>query len=49
VLEEYVDDNLIMIADNTTKTGFYGVDQLEDIPLDWDDFKEICSKKSLVL
>lgn len=49
VLEEYVDDNLIMIADNTTKTGFYGVDQLEDIPLDWDTFKEVCSKKSLIL
>jgi hypothetical protein len=49
VLEEYVDDNLIMIADNTTKTGFYGVDQLEDIPLDWDEFKSVCSEKSLVL
>lgn len=49
VLEDYVDDNLIMIADNTTKTGFYGVNQLEDIPLNWSDFKEFCSKKSLVL
>ncbi len=49
VLENYVDDNLIIIADNATKTGFYGVNQLEDIPLDWDTFKEVCSAKSLVL
>jgi hypothetical protein len=49
VLEEYVDDNLIMMAENTTKTGFYGVDQLEDIPLNWDEFKKVCSVKSLVL
>lgn len=49
VLEEYVDDNLIMIADNTTKTGFYGVNELEDIPLDWNEFKDFCSAKSLVL
>jgi hypothetical protein len=49
ILEEYVDDNLIMIAENTTKTGFYGVNQLEDIPLNWDQFKKVCSEKSLVL
>lgn len=49
ILEEYVDDNLIMIADNTTKTGFYGANQLEDIPLDWDEFKSVCSEKSLIL
>lgn len=49
VLEEYVDDNLIMIAENTTKTGFYGVNYLEDVPLNWKDFKKLCSKNSLVL
>lgn len=49
VLEKYVDDNLIMIAENTTKTGFYGVDKLEDIPLDWSEFKKLCSEKSMVL
>ena len=49
VLEQYVDDNLIMVAMNTSKTGFYGVDQLEDLPTDWDDFKSMCSEKSLVL
>lgn len=49
ILEDYVDDNLMMIAENTTKTGFYGVNQLEDLPLDWNDFKNLCSEKSLVL
>jgi hypothetical protein len=49
VLQDYVDDNLIMIAENTTKTGFYGVNQLEDIPLEWDSFKTFCSQKSLIL
>jgi hypothetical protein len=38
-----------MIAENTTKTGFYGVDKLEDLPNDWDVFKKLCSEKSLVL
>jgi hypothetical protein len=49
MLESYVDDNLIMIAENTTKTGFYGVDKLKDIPLYWDDFKQMCSEESLIL
>jgi hypothetical protein len=49
VLEEYTDDNLIMIAENTTKTGFYGVDKLEDLPKEWNEFKKLCSEKSLVL
>jgi hypothetical protein len=49
VLEEYVDDNLIMFSENTSKTGFYGVDKLEDLPLDWDDFKQVCSQRSLIL
>lgn len=49
ILEDYVDDNLIMISNNTTKTGFFGVDKLEDLPLNWDEFKIVCSKQSLVL
>ncbi len=49
VLEDYVDDNLIMMAENTTKTGFFGVDKLEELPLNWDEFKTMCSKQSLVL
>jgi hypothetical protein len=49
MLEEYVDDNLIMVSENTSKTGFYGADQLADIPSDWDAFKAVCSEKSLIL
>ena len=49
VLEEYVDDNLVMIAENTSKTGFFGVDQLDDLPLKWSEFKTMCSEKSLIL
>lgn len=49
ILEEYVDDNLIMFSENTSKTGFYGSDKLVDIPLDWSEFKNLCSKNSLIL
>jgi len=49
ILEECVDDNLIMMTNNTSKTGFYGIDQLEEIPSNWNDFKIKCSEKSLVL
>jgi hypothetical protein len=46
ILESYVDDNLIMIAENTTKTGFYGVDKLVDLPKSWKKFQFLCSKLS---
>lgn len=49
VLEMYSDDNLVMISENTTKTGFYGVENLEDLPKDWSEFKKVCSEKSLIL
>lgn len=49
ILQECVDDNLIIMSENTTKTGFHGVRQLEDIPLEWEHFKQLCSEKSLIL
>jgi len=47
-LETCVDDNLIMIAQNTSKTGFYGVNELVDLPNTWKQFTETCSKMSLI-
>jgi hypothetical protein len=49
ILEEYSDENLVMISENTTKTGFYGVNQLQDLPKDWNEFKKMCSQNSLAL
>jgi hypothetical protein len=49
VLEDYSDDNLIMMADNRTKTGFFGVNQLKDLPDEWLIFKDLCSMESLIL
>lgn len=46
VLEKYSDVNLIMIAENTTKTGFYGALELIDLPDKWLDFKKLCLEKS---
>jgi hypothetical protein len=46
VLEKYSDVNLIMIAENTTKTGFYGALELLDIPAGWMEFKKLCLEKS---
>ena len=46
VLEKYSDTNLMMIAENTTKTGFYGVDHLLDLPDKWSEFKKLCLEKS---
>ena len=46
ILSLCVDDNLMMIAENSTKTGFYGVDDLIDLPKSWDEFKLICAKIS---
>lgn len=47
VLETCVDDNLIMIAENTTKTGFFGAHELVALPPTWKEFAELCSKLSL--
>jgi len=47
ILETCVDDNLIMIAENTSKTGFYGVHELVDLPKTWEEFQVLCSKLSL--
>jgi hypothetical protein len=49
ILEDYVDDNLVMFAENTSKTGFYGVNKLEDLPNNWQQFKRVCTEKSLIL
>ena len=46
VLEKYSDTNLIMIAENTTKTGFYGALKLLELPKTWIDFKKLCLEKS---
>jgi hypothetical protein len=46
ILEKYSDTNLIMIAEITTKTGFYGVDHLLDLPDKWSEFKKLCLEKS---
>lgn len=46
VLEKYSDTNLIMIAENTTKTGFYGALNLIELPEKWSDFKKLCLEKS---
>ena len=46
VLEKYSDTNLIMIAENTTKTGFYGALELIELPEGWMEFKKLCLKKS---
>lgn len=48
VLETCVDDNLIMIAENTTKTGFFGAHELVVLPPTWKEFSELCSKLSLI-
>jgi hypothetical protein len=47
ILETCVDDNLIMIAENTTKTGFYGAAELVDLPKTWKEFTGLCSELSL--
>jgi len=41
VLQTYCDENLIMIAENTTKTGFFGFDKLIELPNGWESFKEL--------
>lgn len=41
VLSTYVDDNLMMIAENSTKTGFYGANELIDIPSDWSELQRL--------
>lgn len=46
VLETFVDDNLIISAMNTSKTGFYGADKLDHIPESWMEFKGICKSKA---
>jgi hypothetical protein len=46
ILEKYSDTNLIMIAENTTKTGFYGALKLLELPKVWTDFKKLCLEKS---
>ena len=46
ILEKYSDTNLIMIAENTTKTGFYGALELIDLPDKWSEFKKLCLEKS---
>jgi len=49
ILKEYVDDNLIMFSENTSKTGFYGVNQLIQLPKKWNDFKKICKLNNFEL
>lgn len=46
VLEKYSDTNLIMMAENTTKTGFYGALKLLELPKTWTEFKKLCLEKS---
>lgn len=46
VLEKCSDTNLIMIAENTTKTGFFGALELIDLPDKWSEFKKLCLEKS---
>lgn len=46
VLEKYSDINLIMIAENTIKTGFYGALKLIELPSGWMEFKKLCLEKS---
>ena len=46
VLEKYSDTNLIMMAEITTKTGFYGALKLIELPKLWTDFKKLCLEKS---
>lgn len=46
VLEKFSDTNLIMIAENTSKTGFYGALELIDLPEKWSEFKKLCMDKS---
>jgi hypothetical protein len=38
-----------MIAENTTKTGFYGALELLDLPAGWMEFKKLCLDKSKTL
>ena len=49
ILEGCSDTNLIMIAENTTKTGFYGASELIDLPDEWSDLKKLCLEKSTPL
>lgn len=44
ILEKYVDDNLIIISTNSTKTGFYGVNKLINLPSSWSELKNIFHK-----
>jgi hypothetical protein len=48
VLEKYSDTNLIMIAEITSKTGFYGAHKLIDLPEKWSDLKKLCLQESKV-
>ena len=47
VLETCVDGNLMMIAENTTKTGFFGANELVSLPKTWKEFTKVCSELSL--
>jgi hypothetical protein len=47
VLEQYSDENLIIIAENTTKTGFFGFDKLIDLPHTWESFVKLCWQSSI--
>ena len=41
-LHQDVDDNLIVNSTNDTKTGFYGVTNLIDLPPTWDNLNRLC-------
>ncbi len=49
ILNEYSDENLVMMSTNSSKTGFYGVEHLEDLPFKWEDFKKTCAINSLIV
>lgn len=49
LLHECSDENLIINADNNTKTGFFGADKLTTLPKNWEEFKSLCIKESLIL
>ena len=46
VLKYCVDDNLMMIAENDTKTGFYGALELVDLPKEWKELAHITAVMS---
>lgn len=48
ILSEYTDENLVGNCSNPNKTGFWGVNELLDIPNEWNNLIDICNKNVIL-